>query len=75
MSLVALRQNLISNDCSGYTSQAPALENNPDFWPIITGKFLFWSPNLVWLAVALFDYVVFPYDLEVPISIYKSFLR
>ena len=32
--------------------------------PYITGSFLFFSPNVVWLAVALFDYFVFPYDYD-----------
>mmetsp|Transcript_96142 Transcript_96142/g.170628 ORF Transcript_96142/g.170628 Transcript_96142/m.170628 type:complete len:494 (+) Transcript_96142:67-1548(+) len=29
-----------------------------------TGSFLFFSPALIWMSVALFDYFVFPYDLE-----------
>ena len=37
----------------------------PGWWiPLVTGKFLFFSPNLVWLAIALFDYFVFPYDFQ-----------
>ena len=31
---------------------------------MVTGKFLFFSPNLVWLAIALLDYYFFPYDYE-----------
>jgi len=29
-----------------------------------SGSFMFYSPNFVWLCIALFDYFVFPYDLE-----------
>ena len=37
----------------------------PGWWiPLLTGKFLFFSPNLVWLAIALLDYFVFPYDFQ-----------
>ena len=31
---------------------------------MVTGKFLFFSPNLVWLTIALLDYFFFPYDYE-----------
>ena len=31
---------------------------------LVTGKFLFFSPNLVWLTIALLDYFFFPYDYE-----------
>lgn len=48
----------------GFTSQAPALVGNPNWATLVSGKFLFWSPNLVWLAVALADYLIFPYDFE-----------
>jgi len=48
----------------GNTSQRPALENNPNWLSLLSGKFLFFSPNLVWLGVALFDYFVFPYNYE-----------
>merc|ERR550517_155098 len=48
----------------GTTSQEPAVAP-PGWWiPLATGKFLFFSPNLVWLAIALFDYFVFPYDFQ-----------
>ena len=30
----------------------------------MTGKFLFFSPNLVWLVIALLDYFLFPYDYQ-----------
>ena len=37
----------------------------PGWWiKNVTGKFLFFSPNLVWLFVALLDYYFAPYDLE-----------
>ena len=46
------------------TSQEAAVAP-PGWWiPLVTGKFLFFSPNLVWLAIALFDYFVFPYDFQ-----------
>lgn len=47
----------------GRTSQEPQVRNNPSLKSWLTGGFVFWSPNLVWLSIALFDYVVFPYDL------------
>ena len=31
---------------------------------MVTGKFLFFSPNLVWLVIALLDYFLFPYDYQ-----------
>lgn len=37
---------------------------NPVIKGYATGSFLVFSPNLVWLAAAFFDYFVFPYDLE-----------
>merc|ERR1719357_602102 len=48
----------------GQTSQEKAVA--PEGWwiPLVTGKFLFFSPNLVWLAIALVDYFVFPYDYQ-----------
>lgn len=48
----------------GASSQEPAIKNNPDFATLLSGKFLFFSPNLVWLALALLDYFVFPYKFE-----------
>ena len=37
----------------------------PGWWiPLLTGKFLFFSPNLVWLAIALADYFLAPYDFQ-----------
>merc|ERR1711990_843524 len=52
------------SNAPGTTSQEPAVAP-PGWWiPLVTGKFLFFSPNLVWLAIALFDYFVFPYDFQ-----------
>lgn len=46
----------------GTTPQPVALDG---WWkPIITGWYLFFSPNLVWLIIALGSYFLFPYDLE-----------
>merc|ERR1712156_1074442 len=48
----------------GTTSQEAAVAP-PGWWiPLATGKFLFFSPNLVWLLIALVDYFVFPYDFQ-----------
>ena len=30
----------------------------------ITGKTFFFSPNLVWVLIALADYFLFPYDFQ-----------
>jgi sterol desaturase/sphingolipid hydroxylase (fatty acid hydroxylase superfamily) len=49
---------------AGATSQEPAIQNNPNWGSLLTGQFLFWGPNLVWLVVALLDYFIFPYDFE-----------
>ena len=46
------------------TSQTPAVAP-PGWWlKLVTGYFLFFSPNLVWLTIALADYFLFPYDYE-----------
>ena len=48
----------------GMTSQTEAVAP-PGWWVnLATGKFLFFSPNLVWLIIALTDYFLFPYDYE-----------
>ena len=55
----------------GLTSQEPAVAP-PGWWiDLVTGKFLFFSPNLVWLTIALFDYFVFPYDFQAAKSFQK----
>merc|ERR1711973_712258 len=46
------------------TSQAGAVAP-PGWWvKLVTGKFLFFSPNLVWLTIASLNYFLFPYDYE-----------
>jgi len=64
----------------GMTSQSPVVAP-PGWWvKLVTGKFLFFSPNLVWLTIALLDYFFFPYDYEAAKSltnfnwIFKRFL-
>ena len=48
----------------GLTSQDGAVAP-PGWWiPLVTGTFLFFTPNLVWLAIALMNYLVFPYDYQ-----------
>jgi len=48
----------------GMTSQTEAVAP-PGWWiKLVTGYFLFFSPNLVWLTIALIDYFYFPYDYE-----------
>ena len=53
------------------TSQEPHVAP-PGWWiKLLSGKYLFYSPNLVWLSVALTDYFVFPYDFEAAKSFEK----
>ena len=48
----------------GHTSQEAAVAP-PGWWlKMVTGYFLPFSPNLVWLTIALADYFFFPYDFE-----------
>ena len=48
----------------GLTSQTEAVAP-PGWWlELLTGKFLFFSPNLVWLTIALLEYTIFPYDFQ-----------
>ena len=48
----------------GLTSQEAAVAP-PGWWiDFVTGKFLFFSPNLVWLMICLVDYFYFPYDYD-----------
>ena len=48
----------------GQTSQTEAVAP-PGWWvELLTGRFLFFSPNLVWLSVALANYFLFPYDFQ-----------
>jgi sterol desaturase/sphingolipid hydroxylase (fatty acid hydroxylase superfamily) len=48
----------------GGTSHEAQHKDNPNWRSIVSGSFLLWSPNLVWLGFAVLDYFVFPYDLE-----------
>ena len=49
----------------GLTSQDPMVPPQPGWWrPFLTGQFLFFSPNLVWLTIALAVYTIFPYNLQ-----------
>ena len=52
------------NKPPGHTSQDAVVA--PPYWWVnnITGKFLFFSPNLVWLIISLVDYFYFPYDFQ-----------
>ena len=37
----------------------------PGYWiDKLTGKTFFFSPNLVWILIALTDYFLFPYDFQ-----------
>jgi len=48
----------------GTTSQAVVVGQKGWWFNSLTGVFLFYSPNLVWLLIAMADYYFFPYDLE-----------
>ena len=44
----------------------------PGWWiNYATGKFLFFSPNLAWLSIALIDYFFFPHDYQAAKSFQK----
>ena len=48
----------------GMTSQTEAMAP-PGWWlPLVKGKFLFFSPNFVYFAIALAAYFAFPYDYQ-----------
>ena len=55
----------------GMTSQAEAVAPTGWWIDLVTGKFLFFSPNLVWLSIALADYFLFPYDFQAAKSFQK----
>jgi len=55
----------------GMTSQAEAVAPAGWWIDLVTGKFLFFSPNLVWLSIALADYFLFPYDFQAAKSFQK----
>lgn len=48
----------------GRTSQEKTVSENPKLRNYLTGSFVIWSPNFVWLLFGLFDYLVFPYDIK-----------
>lgn len=48
----------------GATSQRKSLEANPQWSSLLSGAFLVYSPNLVWLAIAVAVYFLFPYDFD-----------
>ena len=48
----------------GITSQEKSYTPSGWWIKLVTGKFLFYSGNLIWIAMALFVYFVFPYDLK-----------
>ena len=48
----------------GMTSQN-AVVTPPGWWlDYLTGRFLFFSPTLVWLTIALLQYFLLPYDFQ-----------
>ena len=48
----------------GTTSQAPVY-GQPGWWvELVTGVFLFYSPNLVWIGIAAAIYLAVPYDMD-----------
>lgn len=49
----------------GVTSQAPSLKDNPKWIELLSGFFIIYSPNLVWLIMALAVYFCFPYNYEI----------
>merc|ERR1712212_123790 len=56
---------------TGTNSQTDAVAP-PGWWiDLATGKFLFFSPNFVWLSIALADYFLFPYDFQAAKSFKK----
>jgi sterol desaturase/sphingolipid hydroxylase (fatty acid hydroxylase superfamily) len=53
----------------GHTSQNESYGNNPDWCALLSGKFLFFSPNLIWLLAAIVVYFIFPYPYnDIPVA-------
>ena len=53
----------------GMTSQ-DSVVTPPGWWfEYVTGRFLFFSPTLVWLIIALLQYFLLPYDFEAATSL------
>jgi hypothetical protein len=48
----------------GHSSQTQALGLRATLASIVTLKYLIMSPNLLWLAIASFIYIMFPYDIS-----------
>lgn len=48
----------------GTTSQEKMNLEHPKLWSIVTGHSIVFSPNLIWISVAAFVYIFFPYDME-----------
>lgn len=49
----------------GTTSQAPILKDNPRWVELLSGLFIVYSPNIVWLIIALAVYFCFPYNFQI----------
>ena len=49
----------------GHTSQTPSMKNSPEWRVMFSGMSLIYSMNLLWLSIAVFVYIIFPYDYEV----------
>mmetsp|Transcript_40049 Transcript_40049/g.58519 ORF Transcript_40049/g.58519 Transcript_40049/m.58519 type:complete len:497 (-) Transcript_40049:293-1783(-) len=49
----------------GHTSQSAMLSTYPEWRTLLTGTYILYSLNLVWLLIAIWVYIVFPYDYEV----------
>ena len=56
----------------GQTDQT-AVARDTDWCAYYSGKFLFFSPNLVWLAIALLDYFIFPFDYETAAKLDRAY--
>ena len=50
--------------CYRHTSQKRLVEAPGQWKGKVTGKFLFFSPNFVWLTIAIIDYFIFPYNFK-----------
>ena len=50
-----------------------AVVRDMDWLSYCTGKFLFFSPNLVWLAIALLDYFIFPFNYAAAKNLDRSY--
>jgi len=48
----------------GETDQTSMLSLETSVKEIVSLRYMFWSPNLVWLAISLAAYIVFPYNID-----------